>query len=1823
MSHSQTSLKTRSIAESTATSASSVRRRAQVSQLRAAQAKRAADEAERAAEAQKAAAAAAAEAAAAAAEAEAQLEVNRARAEARKAADTAAVDALELQLIEEETGSQQLIGEDDEYREGLSHGRTSHGTSDVEQRVDGDDTPDLEPAARLRRASEVPDADERIRNWLRTLPGVCGDYRSASALPRITLERFDGSPLEWPRWSGLFKALVHNNSALTDTERLTHLQSCLTGDAREAVRGLLCDGELYEEALRELEEQFGDPAAVVRHALASVLQLPPVKPNDLAGLTQLSRSLHAAVCTLTSQRFVADLAATTNVRQVIAKLPIELAWQWGQAELELPERDSTLSDLDQWLRRVVRAGRRALPELSAVQPSRSYSQERQIGRPARPSRRVPTVNSGVSQRTTLTTQDAGTPAPPCVICAGAAHRLCECPGFEAMSVMDRLQVVRNNRRCFSCLGEGHWAQQCRKRSLCGSDGCRGRHHRLLHTPAVPVARETDEAAEVDDPRSVLATNTLPMSSGVTTLLQVVPVRIYGADGAYVDTCALLDSGADTSLCAERVLRRLSITGEKEELRLNNVEKTGERRMSMRTSLQISPVAASGEAEHVTVPEVFSVPELNVRPHKIDWREKINWRHLDGIPLPDTNGRPVELLLGANVLEAVLQKEARVGPPGQPAAIRTHFGWCLTGNLKQMLPVSAREVLHIRRERSAEDTLTEMMENWWSTEAFGTSFHFEAPRSAEDLQAERVLERTTRWRGDRYETGLIWRAEDVELPNNYGMALRRLETTERGLRRAPEKAAAYQKTMQEYIEEGYARKLSDEERRQPQDRCWYLPHHAVTNQNKPGKFRVVFDAAATYGGTSLNENLLTGPDFLLTIPGVLIRFRQETVGLNADIEKMFLQVGVKTEDQPALRFLWRNLEDSRPPDAYQMDRVIFGARSSPASASYVLNKTAQDKCSNSAAGLAAAATVRGNFYMDDLATSETDIPAALQTVSEVSTLVSRGGFRLRKWLSNRKEVLAAISSEERVPSAADLQCQLPTEKVLGLMWDAQRDRLFVSSPTTAAEETATKRSILRVVASVYDPVGLISPFTLLAKIILQDLWSVQRDWDTPLDAEESRRWAAWLAELPQISAITIPRWYGAGGEPPILRQLHLFCDASERAFGAVAFLRQVYEDSRVHCCLVMSRCRVAPLKKLSIVRLETQAAVMAVRLACCVRKELTIEIQETVFWSDSQVVLGYIANTGRRFHTFVANRVAEIRDASESTQWRFVPGEKNPADDCSRGLMASELTEDCRWVRGPDFLWQSEDNWPADCRPRSVSQEDPEVKTVLATQRDDEAARGAACQTGVLPDPSRFSSWSRYRRTVAWMLRFCRNLTATRSAGQRGSGGLTAPELREAEAVIVRQLQSGAFSREIAALTRGTPIAGGSSLLSLSPQLDRDGLLRVGGRLGRSPLPEETRHPLILPRNSRVTSLLITAAHEGLMHAGADHVLNELRQKYWIPRAREAVKKTVRSCVACRRRRARPCQPRMADLPEARFDTRRGFSSVGIDFFGPLLTTASRRDSPQKRYCLLITCLTTRAVHLEVAQTLNTDSFLMALRRFMARRGRPEVVYSDNGTNLRAGERELRRLIHEWNQEVISDQLSQADIVWHFNPPAAADMGGVWERMVGTVKRALRTVLGKLMVTDEVLQTVIAEAEAVVNSRPLTYVSAQGDSLEALTPNHLLLGRPTICLPPGIFSDSDTSSRRLWRQTQALADQFWRRWLKEYVPGLACRQKWARETRNLACGDLVILVEEDMPRGKWPLGRVVEVMPGPDGRVRSARIRVRGGEVHRPARKICVLEEDSV
>ena len=644
---------------------------------------------------------------------------------------------------------------------------------------------------------------------------------------------------------------------------------------------------------------------------------------------------------------------------------------------------------------------------------------------------------------------------------------------------------------------------------------------------------------------------------------------------------------------------------------------------------------------------------------------------------------------------------------------------------------------------------------------------------------------------------------------------------------------------------------------------------------------------------------------------------------------------------------------------------------------------------------------------------------------------------------------------------------------------------------------------------------------------------------------------------------------------------------------------------------MSRTPLAPLKQMTIVRLELQAAVLGARLADRIRRELSYQIDEICFWTDSAVVIQFLQNESRRFHTFVANRIAEIHDLTDTREWRHIPSQLNPADVCSPGMTGPKLKMCCLWWSGPEFLAQDREEWPTEEVDSALDASDPEVKApreaVFVT---------ATCESQLL-DPSRFSSWQKYKRTVAWVMRFCRNSRLKKDSGRRSGGPLSAPEIEAAEEHILKEAQRVALAAELRAISKGCPLPKESQLQHLSPYVDERGLLRVGGRLNKAPIPETCRNPIILTE-SEVTRLIVDDAHQRILHSGLEHTLSEVRVSYWIPKARSVVRKIVRNCTFCRNRRALPQNPKMADLPDCRFDTSRPFACVGLDYFGPL--TVRRFRKTEKRYVLLVTCLTTRALHLELVTSLDTDGFLMALRRFIARRGRPKLIMSDNGTNLVAGERELRDCIREWNQDQIVNELCQRQIEWRFNPPTASHMGGVWERLVASVKRALRVVLGVQCLSEDVLQTVLVEVEFMLNGRPLTYVSSDVNDAEPLTPNHFVLGYPEAVLPPGRFTADETWGRRKWRQSQAVADQLSRRRQREYLPLLIGRKKWLHQRRDLQVGDVVLMVEEGSPRGYWPLARVIEVMPSADGAVRAVQLKTAAGSKYlRPANKVCFIE----
>ena len=459
--------------------------------------------------------------------------------------------------------------------------------------------------------------------------------------------------------------------------------------------------------------------------------------------------------------------------------------------------------------------------------------------------------------------------------------------------------------------------------------------------------------------------------------------------------------------------------------------------------------------------------------------------------------------------------------------------------------------------------------------------------------------------------------------------------------------------------------------------------------------------------------------------------------------------------------------------------------------------------------------------------------------------------------------------------------------------------------------------------------------------------------------------------------------------------------------------------------------------------------------------------------------------------------------------------------------------------------------------------------------------------------------------------------------------LTVEERENAEKNIIRYIQ-GRNYRELFALrncqrrtnqsspdTKPDTVKKTSSICKLVPQLN-DQLLRIGGRLRKAPIQQERKHQIIIPKESPVAKLVARHYHEMAGHNGLEHVLSLIRERYWIVGARRILKDILRSCVDCRKRQAAVGEQKMADLPEHRVTPDKPpFTFVGEDCFGPFLVKRVR--SQVKRYGVLFTCRSIRAVYIEIVHSLETSSFLHALCRFIARRGPPEMIRSDNGTNFVGGEKEIQAAIKNWNQDKIHNFLTYRRTKWIFNPPMGSHFGGVWERCIRTVHKILSALLKQQTVDDECLHTLMYEVESIMNGRPSTKVSDDPNDLEALTPNHLLLLRPGPSLPPGVFDETDMYARRRWRQAQYLSNVFWGRWLKEYLPVLQ-RQKWNKSRRNLAPGYIVSMVDDTSPRSSWLLGRVIRVKQNSrDGFVRRVVLKTKSGYLERPVDKVIFLE----
>ncbi|XP_058451844.1 uncharacterized protein LOC131430702 [Malaya genurostris] len=1328
-----------------------------------------------------------------------------------------------------------------------------------------------------------------------------------------------------------------------------------------------------------------------------------------------------------------------------------------------------------------------------------------------------------------------------------------------------------------------------------------RHHPLLHSNVAVRATETNSSA-------ASAVTNLHLSDR-TTLFKIIPVTVHNGSRS-LTVHAFLDDGSSMTLVNRTVAEALGVDGEAVPLCLQwTANVTRSEKDSKRVSFEISGVNSK---QRYVLSDVRTVNDLSLPRQSLKYVDLVcRYPHLSGLPVQDYHQIVPQILIGNNHSYLSANLKIREGGPHDPIAAKTRLGWSVYGVVK---PGVIRNVHNLHICECTGESLHDLVKQHFSLENLGVAI-LETPMSIDDHRARQILQRTTKRIGNRFETGLLWRYDDFEFPDSYSMAVRRMECLERRMAADSIFADGVRKQINQYIEKGYIRIPTQQELLDADPRrTWFLPLGVALHPKKPNKVRIFCDAAAKVDGISLNSMLMKGPDLLTALPTVLYGFRQRKIAFSADIQEMFHQILIRREDRNAQRVLWRD-NPIQKPTIYVMDVATFGASCSPCSAHFIKNLNASQYSKEYP--LAADAIIR-KHYVDDYLDSVDSVEEAVVRAQEVRFIHSRGGFHIRHWLSNSDEFLQTIGeSSPNNEKTLDFGTTKSMERVLGILWRPEADVFTYHSTSIVVESRPTKRQVLRTVMSLFDPLGFLSFFLIHGKILIQDIWRAKTDWDEVIPENLRERWLKWTNYFAMVDQIEIPRCYfpqRACNDFKSL-QLHVFADASEGAFACVVYLRAEFENE-IKCALVTAKAKVAPLKAQSIPRLELQAATIGVRLQEMIISAHELPITKKMFWTDSRTVLSWINSDHRNYRQFVAVRVGEILTQTNTSEWRWVPSKSNPADAATKWGKGPCMATESPWFRGPDFLYLPENQWPEEIAMGSGVSE--ELRICLLHNEN-------ATQT--LIDWNRFSQWNRLQRAMAYAIRYIHNLRHSTKQEARISGPLRQEELEKAESSIWRAIQLEAYPDEILILAqhREHPLekselklARDSKLRLLSPVMDTRGVLRLEGRTALADyLSYETKNPIILPANHSVVKLLINWYHRKYLHGNSETVLNEIKQRFHISHLRAAVRRQVKACVLCRIKGARPAVPRMAPLPKARLRSfERPFSYVGVDYFGPILVKLGR--SCVKRWVAVFTCLTIRAIHLEVVHTLSTESCKLAFRRFIARRGSPLEIYSDNGTNFVGASNDLRREL-DIDQQQLAETFTNTITKWFFNPPSAPHMGGSWERMVRSVKTALAAMSFAKHPDDETFVTVISEAESIINSRPLTFIPLESPEQEALTPNHfLLLSSSGVAQPLKTFGEQRLALRSNWNLCRSMVDQFWRRWVREYLPTITRRTKWFADVESIKPNDLVIVVDESIRNG-WKRGRVLEVIEGADGRARRAVVQTDGGIMRRPVAKLARLD----
>ncbi|XP_055634307.1 uncharacterized protein LOC129774571 [Toxorhynchites rutilus septentrionalis] len=1161
---------------------------------------------------------------------------------------------------------------------------------------------------------------------------------------------------------------------------------------------------------------------------------------------------------------------------------------------------------------------------------------------------------------------------------------------------------------------------------------------------------------------------------------------------------------------------------------------------------------------------------------------------------------VDILIGAELFFSLLECQQITLAFGSPILQKTVLGYIVCGKVPEPIQDSSpTQTSHF----CIDQDLNCQLERFWTIVDFDRG---KAYTSEEQFCEDYFQQTVSRDTDGRYIVRLPLRENLLPLlGNSFRSAQRRFLAMERKFAANTDLSEEYQKFMDDYARLGHM-ELSTSAPHGPQ---FYLPHHAIHRPDSTTtKTRVVFDGSCRDSNRlSLNDILYTGPTVQPALYSTVVNFRKPRLVVTADVEKMFRQIWIHADDRKYQQILWRR-SASEPLVSYDLKTVTYGLSSSPYHATRVLNQLVVDEGNRFPL---AVPIIQSGTYVDDVLSGNDDLQTLQGACKQLIEMLKCAGFVLRKWASNNSEALVNVPRDLWETSVELEIDRSSVVKTLGLLWFPQKDVFKIKLPVLTELETVTKRVVVSEMSRLFDPLRILGPVVVNAKMFVQTLWAEIIPWDQKLSEIHSGWWKKYRDDLRQLQSVEIPRRILSN----IHREysLHCFCDASVKGYGCCIHVVSPDETKRQFSHLLTAKSRVAPLRGQTIPRLELCAALLGSQLVDTLRRT-TFFTESVTMWTDSTIVLHWIKSPSHCWKVFVSNRIAEIQRLTKNCNWKHIPTHLNPADRISRGMLPSQIVNDELWWHGPSFLTKEQDFWPDtfDSVPEECDLQ-KETRSVITLHANVDNFR--------LFD--RFSELSKIIKTIAFCYRFYNN--ASRRDSKTGS-----LDRENALKVLERLAQREEFPLEIQIFEKNQihsnntkPTGLKSQLKNLNLFMDQFGLLRINGRLLNMKAPYDTRFPILLPANHKISWLIMRSFHVRTLHAGPSLVLATVRQRFWPLRGRQLARKIVRQCITCFRINPKTTQQLMAPLPSARLNPARVFSRSGLDYCGPFLVRPlSGRGASVKKYVALFVCLAVKAVHLEIVADLSTVACINAVKRFVSRRGRVFEIYCDNATAFVGADRELQTLRRDYLKQFRSTEWSSyclsEGIQFRFIPARSPHFGGLWEAGIKSFKYHFRRTIGCRSFNMDQFHTVVAQIEAILNSRPLCPMSDNPEDISALTPGHFLVGEPLFSIPEPDLGNININRLSRFQEIRRSVQDLWRCWSRDYVNQLQQRSKWKTTLTDVQNGQLVLMKQDNVPPLQWPLARIIQTIPGKDGHVRVVIVQTTNGKYRRAITEVAIL-----